>query len=69
MDENMKSFNKVINMIEHDLSIIIKIKNAVKDMEKDYIFGDESVNDLVDRYNKILTPLENELLMFEVNKK
>lgn len=69
MDENMKSFNKVINMIEHDLSIIIKIKNAVKDMEKDYIFGDESINDLVDRYNKILTPLENELLMFEVNKK
>lgn len=69
MDENMKSFNKVINMIEHDLSIIIKIKNAMKDMEKDYIFGDKSFNDLVDHYDKILTPLESELLMFEVNKK
>lgn len=69
MDKNMKSFNKVINMIEHDLYIITKIKDVMKDMEKDYIFGDKPVDDLVDRYNKILTPLESELLMFEVNKK
>lgn len=66
MDENMKSFNRVINMIEHDLYVIAKIKDVVKDMEKDYIFTDESVDNLVHRYNKILTPLESTLLMFKV---